>query len=364
MFIQNGAALRAIGGYNPYNPPSNVKPLWHSGIDMFSLTPRQAKLQTGNIILVNYPVQNPTLLLRTVPGVGQLPYFYIGFSLFSMLVAVFKLSMFVHLYGIQFSIAQIVISLSFISSLFWFIIWGLIGNNAILEFSIVPYDVQDFFSAFPYAFTMTSLVILGFYFGEISRLTSASRSLGLDKMRIPAAVFIFLLWAIVLSAQSVVASDVQFSTTSAPSQLSQFFFAWLACVTPFAISALLIWGSVNLILAMKGSSNSAAIIRICAITVVAVVLLWTLNLVGFMLLYNPNNIIPTNFATLSFYYVLATRGVLFCLCYVSINIILCLNFSVSVQKEIEMSKSGTSSTSSSNSKSSTSSSSADPVIEL
>jgi hypothetical protein len=57
-----------------------------------------------------------------------------------------------------------------------------------------------FFELWPYAFAASALVLLGFYFTEISYLTSVKAIPGLDKMKIPGFIGISLVWIVTLLA--------------------------------------------------------------------------------------------------------------------------------------------------------------------
>merc|ERR1711916_143337 len=186
-------------------------------------------------------------------GWGHSMYIQIAFSLACMLVSVWKLSAFVSSQGIQVNIAQTVLVMSFLSNLFLFVFGGISGWWHEPSFRWTSTDVEEFFSFWFLGFCFTGVLILGFYFGEIASLTSAQSVPGLSKMKIPAAVFIFILWAVVISYGAVEWAD-PISRTSGQinsDSLDAFFFAWLAVVVPFIRTAVLVWGSVSLILAMS-----------------------------------------------------------------------------------------------------------------
>lgn len=246
-----------------------------------------------------------------------------------------------------------------------FIFGGLSGLYASPQLRISNFDVLEFFVFFHVGFTFTGVLILGFYFGEIASLTSAQSVPGLSKMKIPAAVFIIVLWAVVISEGIVNTVDATFQTANGGNLLQEFYFAWLGVVVPFACTAVLLWGSISLLLAMRGGGNTGAILRVSLLAVAIVVFYWAFGLVGFLFFFAPGLNAFVFFGPFTLQELSGLRALFFLLGFGLINICMTLAFSVSTEKEIEVSKSGTSSTSgSSGASSSSSSSSADPVIEL
>jgi len=300
-------------------------------------------------------------------GWAQLPYFCLTMGLVVMLVSLAKLAIFVQLEGVKFSVAQIVLTCCFLSGFFWFFITGLFGTLSNMEFTIVPPDTQSALQYMSYGFTFTAIVVLAFYFIEISTLTKVSVT-GIEKMKIPLLCFLAVTWAVVIAVQAVDATDPVFTAgASSSQQLGLFFFSWLAVVMPFACSAVLIYGAVLLVLAVRGTNVKGPIFRLCGVVIFVFLMTWGFGFPAFILNYFPG-IVPStdpNFRNLSPIEISYIRTLFFTLFYMGVCVVLPLNFSVQTSKEIELSKSSTSSTfSGAGSAQSSSSSSADPVIEL
>jgi len=377
MFFSAAPSLRSYGNFNPYFPVSLVKPVWYTGWsqtlpqNIASVYPNSAVgiLNVNCTLTLDFPSPNPQLQIIHTAGWGQIWLMNIAFGVIVMLVAVAKLSLFVHMEGgVKLSLPQVVLSLCFLTGFFWFLVYGILGGNTKLDTAIVPTDSVAAVSQMSYGFCYTSLIVLGFYFGEISQLSSMQKVPGLDKMRIPAAIFVALLWAVVISNQATDASDPTPFNGFSPGLLQNFFFAWLGVVVPFFTSAILLWGSINLLRAMPTSSVKSPFIRVAVVSFSSFAIMWSLILVGFINFFGPP---PTGQTTtwgaFTVYQYVCLREIFWGLGYCIISVLACSLFNVSVAKEIELSKSATSSTSSSSkskSGSSSSSSSSDPVIEL
>ena len=374
-------ARSACCASDPNKPPTNAVPVIHIGArsDLpFSLAFTDAFFPLGvffdanGTLLLDFPSNNPVIRERTTSGGwGQLVYFSLVMGLLGMLIAAAKLAIFIQHEGIRFNIPQIVMACCFVSSMFVFINGGLFGNSNLNNQGIVSVDVQEGTFYLYYGFTMTALLILGFYFGEVARLTSAQSVPGLDKLLIPAIIFVVINWAVVLANCFFFGVDPPSAAVEGVElpALFNFFFAWLAVINPFVISCILVWGIISLVGAFSGSGNKGPIIRIVVTSVACLLFYWGFGLGGFIVFFEPGVLGASGDDVFAGYSLIEFNGLkqlLFVLAYIPINIILCLNFSVSVQKDIDVSKSATSSTSgvSSSKSSSSSSSNADPVIEL
>jgi len=376
LFFNYFGFIRAIGTNNPYAPVPNDHPVWHTGANPalpFSQSLPSvpfALFEPNATITLTFPTQSGALQALHHPSWQQTSYAVVALGIVGMLMATWKLSIFIHSFGIELSIPQVVLACCFCSSFFLFLSYGLFGNSVGNTQAIVPHDAQDALSLMHVGFTFTAMIIMGFYFVEISHLTTSQAVTGISKLKIPAAIFIVILWIVVLSTQAVDASDPVF-TGSNVSQVSLglFFWAWTSVIVPFMATAILAFGSVSLLLALRTASNQGPVLRIVILSTSVIILVWPMFLITTLLFYAPDIDIFTSplFRNQNLYEFLGLRSLLQTICIISINVLLSLNFSVTVQKEIEMSKSGTSSTSGSSgssSSSSSSSSAADPVIEL
>jgi hypothetical protein len=308
-------------------------------------------------------------------GWGQIQYLALALGLVVMLVCIAKLALFVHDEGIKLSIAQIVIANCFCAGLFWFVMVGLFGSINLTVPVIVPGDAQGGTLFMTLGFVYTAVVTLSFYFIEISALTKSSIK-GLDKMKIPAIVFLAITWAVVISADLVEAIDPVYtaaggiSAGASQTLLFNFFFAWLGVIVPFMCTAVLVFGTVSLLMAIRGSNNTGAIWRLSFTAVWIILMVWCFCLPAFLIMYVPGFSLATYPAFMNFTpsELFGMRTLFWTIGYMGIALVLPLNFSLSVSKEIELSKSATSSTSSSSSSrsgsSTSSSASSDPVIEL
>ncbi len=391
---------RAWGASNPYQPASNDIPVWYTGVTPgipIAISGSTAPninggngLRTPNAtIFLDMPYINYYELELLCPagypwnyGLGNATYVacplqsgtYFAFfiSLFLLCLSTAKLAQFVQAEGkIHFSISQMVLSACWLAGLFYFITRCVFGGDVNL-FAIVPYDSFEGMADIPFAFMFTAVLVMGFYFGEMSRLTSRHTVPGLSALKIPAIVFIIFVWAIfiadnLVNALDPLAIDVKTDSTT----LYNFFFIWMAVIVPLVCSAILIWGMISIILALSSSPNKGSLVRIMILCGFAICFIWAFGVVHWLNNYQPFGYLTVrggfnDLWEIPFYAVRMWMGNFYCC---GTCILLCFCFSVTVSKEIEISKSGTSSTSSANSsskssKSSSGSSSSDPVIEL
>lgn len=376
IFTNALPTARAYGMFNPYFPVSLVKPVWQVGWDFFQPSRIASRYPYNPVGITNpnctltldYPYHNPIADVIHYPGWGQIYLFSLSIGLLTMIFSAVKIGLFVFAEGkFRLSIAQAVLVCSFLVGFFFFLEFGIFGSNVSVDMGIVPVDVSEAILYIPYGFCFTSVVILAFYFGEIARLTSAQTVAGLDKMKIPAIIFVAILWAVVISQDAYNATDPIFYIGFAGGPLQDFFWAWLAIVVPFAITILLVWGSTVLLIALRSSQNKGPVIKIVVVAAVTIAFMWGLIFPAITSHLTPSwSGIAVTWGDFTVYNYVQLRVILWGIGYCGIAIMCCLLFSVSTQKEIEISKSGTSSTksASASSASSSSSSSNDPVIEL
>merc|ERR1712000_137516 len=204
LFLNFFGFARAIGTNNPYALVSNAHPVWHTGAnpnlqlkDAFSSFP-VALFAPNATVLLTYPTQNVFLQGLHDPSWLQTNYAAIALGVVGMIVACWKLSVFTHSFGIQLSIPQVVLACCFLSSFFIFLVYGLFGVLIGNSQAIVPFDAQEALSFMHIGFTFTGMIVLGFYFTEVSQLTSSQAVTGLSKLKIPAGVVIAILWIVII----------------------------------------------------------------------------------------------------------------------------------------------------------------------
>jgi len=205
----------------------------------------------------------------------------------------------------------------------------------------------------------SAALILGFYFREVSLLTSSPDSMAaLNKLVIPCIVVV-LAWMVGETIVSTLQSDptsynIDIITVF---QADAGFTIAMACV----VFLFLGWGVFSLLFSLRNSGGSAArgtVVRVSLLGIGVMVTLLPFGIIhGWCYLVLLKDLYTSTMFFLFFGMASAVPA-----------IIICLSFRVSISKEIEISKSATSSTSGSSgasgSSKSSSSSAADPVIEL
>lgn len=368
------------GGFDPYNVPSNSVPIFVSSFqdirtarinDYFTNSAVLFAVFPNITIRLDSPSHPPYLEKALLPGPDMFVRWFGGaLGVVIMVLSIYKLGQLVLFETrVTASIPQLCLALSFCSGFFMYLMFGLFGGS-LNHTLVVPYDSFEGIFWFSVGFYYSALVLMGFYLGEVSRLSSAQGVPGLSVMRIPAAIFLAITWAILIAEMGVTAGDASGLDSVQQTTLFNFFFAWIGVVLPFAVSAVLLWGVFSLLISLSSSGgNTLRFIRVILISLLAVCTMWTFLLLHAIMAYVPADFLDRlgndwGLALWNYYWL---RD-LFMILGVSPALIgVILNFQVSVQKEIELSKSGTSSTSGSSSSSSSgssSSSSADPVIEL
>ncbi len=275
-----------------------------------------------------------------------------------MCMAASKWSVFyVHEGGFKLSLAQIQMIFCFFGGFFMFMMsFGYGGTSPFFPSNT---NTIQFFSSWPWGSVCTSAVILGLYFREISQITSSQSSGALNVMKWPAIIIIFLLWAALFSSGLVSSLD---PPGGGPSGTSNFAFAFVIA-SLFVGGGILVFGSISLLISMRGTKNSAGLYRVIVSSLLVFAIMWSLGVLCAVWTYF---LVETyQYGQYSLVCALTTLNVFppF-VCFVLVM----SNFRISLVKEIEISKSGTSSTDSSRSSSSRSTSSSastnDPVIEL
>ena len=377
---------QAWGGANPYNRISNDLPIFYSGAQdpaangyglSYEFFESGAEVLYfgfldggGNTtIVLNYPDANPYMFALHNTGPYQaVIYLSLAWGLFNMLLAAWKLSAFIFVAGrFAFSIPIVVICCMFACSFFVFLTQGIFGGFSNVT-QVVPLDVNQFLVMYiPTGFLYSGIIVLGFYFGEVARLTSAQSVPGLDKLLIPAIIWLAITWAILFSSAAVEAADPFQRGGTNFSSLETFFYVMIGVLLPFFSLIPLFWGSFILLKTLKGSGHQSTIIRIAGLTVLLFLLIFSLILLSWTFRFDPEAwVFNTQPGWLTFFNLIYNQDFFYLTGTLACCTLILLNFSVTVEKEIEVSKSGTSSTSSGSSSSSSSSSSksADPVIEL
>lgn len=298
--------------------------------------------------------------------------------------------------GPKFSIPQIVLSLTILTGfdLTWITLFTKFLPNP------VPLAMYDFCEDIGFPLVWTSVMIMGFYFKEVSMLTSAQGKNGavLDKLRIPSAIILTLMWLFFLISQIIFVVDpisitgdkisgfyqlkpdpnsnnqipsldvVQFTARVERGQAGVAIFTILVC------SFIMVYGVVSLLIGLRGAASSAkkTIIRIIILSSIIVIVIMVLGIMRWTWrLCDCDPAIPFDDVTNFYHAFVPAKYAVFHHFFAGLAIL--LSFRVSESKEIEVSRSATGSTSGSSSSgsssgasssSASSASSGDPVIEL
>jgi hypothetical protein len=290
---------------------------------------------------------------------------WIGTALnaFLLTLSVWKSSSFYYADQKILSLPQSMFALTFLQA-----ILGLFNSLALNFFggvSALPVltSAGRVFEFWPWAVCCTQFALFGFFLAEVSMITASQSSGGLDKMKIPAAVTIVVVWVLTIVVGALYGANV---TDASANQAAKGVLLGLMMPCFFVVGVIVIWGcTAVLISASKGGGASASsIVKICLIGYASVIVFWAFGGAWFAFRSDPivlagqldqySNVAYCTFIVAVLVFVPSLVSLMFA-----------LSFRLSVSKEIEVSKSGTSSTSSSGSSSSSSSSrSDDPVIEL
>jgi hypothetical protein len=122
---------------------------------------------------------------------------------------------------------------------------------------------------------------MGFYFSEISLMTSSNSGGGLKKFRIPAVVIIILAWCFIIISGAVTASNKGGGEAAILYQVS-FAFILTALLLQLVLNVL---GGLSVLLSLSGNSRRGELMRIVFCS-----LLGSLILFGFGVSYSkPRN---------------------------------------------------------------------------
>lgn len=308
----------------------------------------------NNTYLLTPPVFNPLWAIWETAG-SNLQFSFVCNIIVSVITCVVsfgKLLQFLHLYGPQFSFPQVSLSVAFLGGVsgIFLALTGYFGYRSFVQ-------ISTWYFLFPFniAFACTLSILMGMYFGEVSRLTSAQSVPGLGFLFWPAVGLISLTWIMIIVSGSIYVSGS--NNLAQPIAIASFSF--LAAILGIQL-IVCVWGSIFL---LKASSSTPGISRVVGLSLMASVFLTGFGLSSIVLFYFVISGITNDTISIVNVIMLVEFGYNFvpCICI----LIITLNFRITVSKAIELSKSGTSSTVSSSSSSKTSSSSsADPVIEL
>jgi len=280
--------------------------------------------------------------------------------------------------GLKPSLPQIIIGILIMDSFFY-----MFGNVFFCQLTPIRQQVWLILFLLSWPLGWTACMLLGFYFREVSVLTSSqSGSNILGKLLIPALVVMGLVWVFFLTLEIFVAAgspgvlqsfwpDVTGGVDAARFTFQQLETAEAAVffVCMGVVIVVIVFGVVSLLFAVAGTTGQhrGSVLNIVVLGFILVVDVGAFGFFRWSQTFAFSGYGWGLTMTLSSNYML--RFVLIDNIYHPILIIVLLaNFRVKTAKEIEISKSGTSSTSSGSSKSSSSSSSSsstsDPVIEL
>jgi len=294
---------------------------------------------------------------------------WVGFS-FSLLVMLFAVFKFTQLYTLEgrlrLSVPQITVFFCFLTGLFCMVTsFNMVLSNPTNSF-LSP--ATTWFQQWPFATIYTALIILGFYLREVSVLTTSSQGAVLDKMKIPAAVVIGLLWIMVILASGLGLGVCSGEVCQTDVRLSQFAFSIFVIVST-ATFAFLLWGSVSILLSIDRSSKnfwSILFIVILSLTscVMNIILGIMYEVLWWIFAFDDITTVSLFVNSTPFSYQALMPAFQIFGPTIGATLVL-LIFRVTVAKEIELSKSATSSTSNASSKASSSSSSAsENIVEL
>lgn len=346
------------GNINPQLPVGSQVPL--------SLVVYDAFAAYGSVnVTLDFPSQNPLYTAyNTIPSQFSFVQWW-GYVLAMCSITFVSAKLFVDIQfsGIRIALPLIVLSFCYVGS----VIVVLLSLGAFVAgVPSFPGHIHalGFLILFPYTCTTSACVLIGFYFTEVSHLTSQKQISLLDTLKIPGYISIASIWVIYF----VVSGVGTFYRSGNPTDLGSKGPGYAIAVT-YGIVALLAmfiacFGGFKLIKSLPPGQGRGNIIS----TVVLVVVAAFLNL-GFLpcmitirwWLFEGFAIVCTEVQLMMLFGIFWVwpPAIIYCL--------IASVFRVSLSREIEISKSATSSTSGSyksSSSSSSNSSAADPVIEL
>lgn len=316
-------------------------------------------------IRLDFPALEPLYESTTVITGSLYNIRWIGFSyaVFALVLCSSKLAIFVTAAGkLELNIPQLVLFCCALGSIFVIMdgIWVVFGF-----YETASNLGGKFFEYWCFSWSVSACVVVGFYFKEISSLTSSTSMKFLDKLFIPFIGIIVLLWAsqIVISFLNTFPPAV--GATSVTAGFGNLFISVIAFVDACTL-AIVAWGSVSLLLTIGGIGSERKTI---IITTIVLTCFATAVSVAFSITYLAIRYFPATTAGAGLTAVNWTALGLGILLFAptTVFVIFGFMFRISVSKEVEISKSATSSTSYSSQSTSASSSSSkgeEPVIEL
>ena len=309
-------------------------------------------------------------------------YFNVTLVLIMLVMSTSKLYLFLHVQEkFALTLPIIILGLCVLASFF-----SLFNTVFFTSNTAAPQEVLEGLQLLVWPLLWTACIVLGFYFGDVSMLTSSSStSRILGKMVVPAVAVLFLVWGLFLGLTIYVtflgAGDTNDHFFESLAQGNSDVLVYNLLVVRAAASfscvivcvAIVLFGGISIFLSSSGMSSEG---RKTIIAISGLSLFITLVIGGLGLFYWSNyftfNNVGWSPGFTDLHRIAIWELMVPILHHFLIVVALCFTFRISVDKEIEMSKSGTSSTSSSsssslsssNSSSSSSSSTRDPVIEL
>lgn len=205
-------------------------------------------------ILLDFPVSEPFYESATVVTGMLYNLRWIGFSyaVFSLVLCSCKLAIFIFVAGkVEVTIPQLVLLFCSLGSIFVIIdaIWLIFGL-----YETASNLGGKFFEYWCFTWSISACVVVGFYFREISQLTSSSSMKFLDKLFFPFVGVVALLWAsqIVISFLNTFPPAVGASSVTAG--FGNLFISIIAFVGACTL-AIVGWGSFSLVRSSVGISR-------------------------------------------------------------------------------------------------------------
>jgi hypothetical protein len=318
----------------------------------------QVLLQKGlNLTMeMTFPTTSPLQVdLMNISGPANVSrWIAISISILCILIAGFKLGIFVTLQGVRINLPQIVFVCSVSGMIFNLMIAFNAAGPSIEQMITGP---QVFFEVFNWGFVIMTGCFVGFYFKEVTLLTSSQQGGFLEKLRYPAIVVIAGVWIMIIVTGALGAAENPGFLSSSGGSTAQFAILTIGVIV---MDIILLWGAISVQISMRNSSQNLQ--RMLLLVYLAVILATAFGIWFFAFRYLTEQAATwcsvLNVVRLTIACNLVTPPV--------VMILFCLCFQVTISKEIEVSASGTSSTSKSSKSSSSGSSSSgsDPVIEL
>lgn len=177
---------------------------------------------------------------------------WIGYSYatFALVLCSAKLAVFITTAGrIELSIPQLVLFCCALGSIFVIMdaLWAIFGL-----YETAANLGGKFFEYWPFSWSLTVCIIVGFYFGEIAQLTSSGSLKFLSKLIIPFIAIVALLWACQIVISFLTTYPVSASSVTGFGNL---FISIISFVDACTL-VIVIWGSVALLRSTSGITES------------------------------------------------------------------------------------------------------------